>query len=307
MSLLMAKIIDYIMRRFFILTACFFMTGLSIAQTTFPFIEEGKIWADLILSGGTPPPGGGQSAWTNSYKFEGDTVIQGKEYHLMYLCEKDSTLTNWVREDYFYREDSNKIYELDWFGNEIQIYNFDLEVGDSMLIDPFYGYAYVIAVDSTLIAGDYRKTIHFDDPEDIWIAGLGSLHSTFDPLLSFFIAGNMFELLCVTDTGGQLYQNPSYDGCYIDTLLTGKDEINPMEPGVMIFPNPMEHSCNIRITGTNDSSGTIMLFDNLGRLVREEPFCTNSIIFEHRNLAPGCYFMQIQGKVVRLTKNIMVK
>jgi hypothetical protein len=294
------------MRRFFVITACFSIMSSLIAQTNFPFIEEGKIWADLSKTASTPPPGGGERAWTDYYKFEQDTLIQGKIYHFLYICEKDSTMTNWVREDYYYREDSNRVYRIDWLENEIQIYNFDLEVGDSIFMDSFYEYAHVVAIDSTMIAGDYRKTIHFDTPDDIWIAGLGSLYRTFEPLIYYFMTNRLYELLCVSDSTGKLYQNPSYNGCYVDTLLTEKYEIITTKPEIVVFPNPFSNACSIKISVSKEIFDRLLLVDNLGRIVRDEVINTNSFIFERRDLAPGFYIMKFLGKNRTLNKNILI-
>lgn len=297
------------MKLFTLFTTCILVSVSLSGQNNFPFIQEGKIWADLTKTSGTPPPSGGETAWTDYYKFEGDTLIQGKLYHSLYICEKDSTMTNWVLDDYFYyyREDSNRVYRYDWFtDNEIQIYNFDLEVGDSMLIDSFYGYANVIKVDSTLISGDYRKTIHFDSPDDIWIAGLGSLYRTFEPLLYYFIGGNMFELLCVSDTTGQLYQNPNYDGCYVDTIIMGTREIGSEKPDIQIFPNPLNKTCNIKISVKVDPFDRLILFDNLGRIVRYEVIDSNPFVFERGDLPSGFYLMKFLSKSKVLNKNILI-
>jgi len=296
------------MKLFTLFTTCFLLSVSLSGQNNFPFIQEGKIWADLTKTAGTPPIGG-ETAWTDYYKFEGDTVIQGKLYHSLYICEKDSTMTNWVMNDmyYYYREDSNTVYCYDWFvDNEIQIYNFDLQVGDSMFMNSLNEYAHVITVDSTLIAGEFRKTIHFDSPDDIWIAGLGSLYRTFEPLIYYFVGGNSFELLCVTDSTGQLYQNPNYDGCYVDTLIMGIKEIGKDKPDVQIFPNPFNRTCNIKLSGTYGSAERIYIYDNLGRFVRSEPITSNPYIFERGDLPAGSYTLKLRNSNRVLIKNILI-
>ena len=294
------------MKRVIFITPCLLLATFLSAQPGFSFIEEGKIWADLIKTSGTPPPGYGEKAWTDYYKFDGDTLIQGKTYHFLYVCKKDSTMTNWDLEYDYYREDSNKVYKVDWWEGEIKIYDFNLEVGDSMFLNDVDGYVHVSAVDSTLISGTYRKTIHFDEVDDIWVAGLGSLLSSFDPLTCCFFGGNMFELLCVSDSTGQIYQNPSYHGCYVDTLLTGTQESTTRDRSILIYPNPINTSCNIKISGIDELPVKLILIDNLGRIVRDEEVDQNSFIFHRNDLKPGFYLLKILYTDFILNKNLLI-
>jgi len=62
------------------------------------------------------------------------------------------------------------------------------------LIAESMGYAKVIHVDSTLIGGSYRRTIHFDEPPDTWIEGIGSTRDPFEPLICFYLTGGSVDL-----------------------------------------------------------------------------------------------------------------
>jgi hypothetical protein len=218
----------------------------------------------------------------------------------------DPSMTNWIRENHFFREDSNKVYrgnEVYW-EEDILLYDFNLQVGDSLECECPTGYTYVTAIDSTLICGAYRKTIHLT--LDKWIEGIGSVHSTFNPINYFGIIPNQFYLQCVTDTICQLYQNQSYSGCYVDTLILYQNEKSINYPALSASPNPVNTTSTITISNTTNHINTIQLFDCLGRSVRNETSYDNSFVLDRKDLLSGIYFLTVSFNNLILTKRIII-
>lgn len=213
-------------------------------------------------------------------------------------------MSNWMLNDYYhYREDSGIVYRYD-FGTTIEtiLYNFNLVVGDSIIIDdlPGSGYAHVSHIDSTLVCGSYRRTIHFATPPDVWVEGIGSLYATFLPLEYYYYTDGWFYLLCVNDSACQLYQNPEYTECYIDTTYLVQKEESLQVPLVQICPNPVELMCRITISGTNEELSRMILYDIRGEMVRNEPVFGNSLFIERKDLPSGLYFVKLisEGRVL---------
>jgi hypothetical protein len=283
----------------------FLIISVSIsAQNYYSFIEQGKTWADITVFDNTISP---IEIWTDGYKFEGDTVFQGKIYHSLYNCHKDSTMTNWIPSGYkYYREDSNKVYQKDLWFDDVILYDFNLHAGDSILINTFYGYAHVSYVDSTMVCGSYRKTIHFVYPPDIWIEGIGSLYNTFEPLVYHFLLDGYTQLLCVYDSTCQLYQNPAYSSCYVDTTILSLEQTARIRHCILISPNPVETTCEISIIGLTERISEMQLFDSRGILLRKEPVFENSCRFNRKNIPSGIYFLRIIGNRTILNEKIIV-
>ena len=286
------------MKKPFFILALLLYGFFGYSQGNFPFIQEEKIWADIDKMLLFP----GYLITTDYYKFEGGITMQGKYYHNMYRCSHDSTQTNWNKDPYFYREDSNKVYRYEWLIQiETLIYDFNLMVGDSILFDPYYECAYVTNVDSIMIAGVYRKRIQFENPNDVWIEGLGSLYSTFEPLIYYYMLGTLSELLCVNDSSGKLYQNPAYNSCWVDTLIVGTDEGIAMSSAMKIHPNPT--STHITIETPVESQLSILNLNGQELLMQTttEP----KTIINISTLPNGVYFVRVTGeKIVGVGKFI---
>jgi len=192
-----------------------------------------------------------------------------------------------------------------WDGDFL-IYNFNLRVGDSVFIDPAEDYSHVVLTDSTQVCGSYRKTIHFAHPQDVWIEGIGSLLSTFNPIDYYFLTDNTFQLLCVNDSLCQQYQNPSNSGCYVDTTMLAQDEKALMKPAILVSPDPVSKTCNISLKDTAGNSCELLLFDPQGNMVRDETHNNTSFVFDRKDLPSGLYLVKVICKDNVFNKRIII-
>ena len=201
-------------------TSIFIMlSALLYCQSPYQIVDTTKTWNTIHYwsgSWGVLNCGG-----TTTTKFEGDTVVNGKSY-LKVFESQDSLQTNWVQVGLI-REDTNthQVYFTDNYINEGLLYDFDLEIGDTVYVENFYNSESVSLIvnniDSIIINGNSRKKYFLYSEEyhrtEIWIEGIGSLRGI---LYSgkFPPPGGGVELLCSHQDGSLIYINPNFAACF---------------------------------------------------------------------------------------------
>jgi hypothetical protein len=299
------------MKNFTILsTVLLFFCVSGKSQTYFPFLQESKVWSD-VYDFKPFVDSSYEAISTTSYKIEGNIILNnGRNYKRFYNSHSDPYLTGWDEGEYYYREDSGKVFRVSLFSPDVEelLYDFTMNAGDSIFYaDAIYpDYAHVGFVDSIFIAGSFRKQIHFIYPPDIWVEGLGSMFRPFSPLLWYNEYPNSYELLCVSDTSGSIYQNPSYNSCFIDTVMTDITTSGQSVSAVKVFNNPM-HDYSIIDPGNSPESFTAYsLFNSNGLLVRNEIINNHIFIIRRENLSSGVYVLKLFGGPEVVCKKIIV-
>lgn len=280
------------------------------AQEYFPFVQDSKTWSEVTTFHSLIDTNY-RSFRTTSYKLEGDfTSENGKVYKQFFTCDSDPTISEWVMSDYAYREDSGKVFRTSWYtpDEEELVYDFMLHIGDSALyhIYDFPFFAHVNLVDSILITGTYRKQIHFNYPQDIWVEGLGSMFRPFMPLEYNFIYPNGFGLLCVSDTTGSVFVNPIYGKCYIDTVMTNISEPSSTSSIIHISNNPMHDFSIVDIENSLEQFNKYSLYNSNGLLVRKEIIKDRTFTIQRKNLSSGIYILKIFGKNDVISKKLVI-
>ena len=183
------------------------------------------------------------SIYEHKYWFEGDTIIDNKEYIKVYqqFCSSETECSE--NKDYYaaVRQDTinEKIYciQVD-DGVERLIADFDVNVGDEITV---YSFSYwgdnwrderlveIQDVDEIIIDGQHRKRISIadthgwrynpDDPDfpyDVWIEGLGSIvYGLFFPSPELIIdACPNPQFFCLHIDDELIYQTPDVNTCY---------------------------------------------------------------------------------------------
>ena len=109
-------------------------------------------------------------------------------------------------------------------------------------------------------------------------------------------------VVSVTDSNGcEGSSNP------LNVTLVGLEDL--ALPSIQIFPNPMEEKAVI-VLGTSKLSGsyTLLLYNHIGKKVREESVTSNSQVTIHRNdLSPGIYFIELIGNSKTLVGKVIIK
>ena len=187
-----------------------------------PIVEDGKQWNVLFSYPWSPPEP--QHKYTDIYKIEGDTLVDGMSYKVMYTTRNED-LTGWNLWGFLRETEDGQVFSRRPFTSDEQLlYDFSMEVGDTICMCDF-GYSeccmVVIEKGEILVNGEPRQQIVLEYPfgsgvEEVWIEGIGSLYGIIDPG-SLFLTGGSTNLLCYYEDGDLIWQNttPGYDECYM--------------------------------------------------------------------------------------------
>ena len=287
-------------KQFFILLFTI-LTLNSFSQDSFPLIEENKTWnvISVIRTGSYP---GDTTFSTLTYQFYGDTIIESLTYKKLYRSNEANPL-NWTL-DSFMRENDKKVWYKHFSDdNEILMYDYSLEVGDSIL--DYSGTTYLI-IDSTgyeTIGQDERKKYYLssiDMPDyyhETWIDGIGS-NKGICWAGSVLLVGGWSWFLCLSENGELVYMNPNYNSCYLITEIT-ETEL----PNINIYPNPSGEKMRIDYN-RSFSIESIMVTNINGQLIKT--FDSKKSELDISDIPSGLYFLKISFENGSLTKKIII-
>ncbi len=168
------------MKKLALITLFVFSLILANAQNHIPFPTENTTWRTEreYWSGGFEP----QITYYEFAKTNGDTIIDGKQYTII---TRPNYPTCFIREDnglVYCKYSSNPSY----YTSEFLLYNFNLQVGDTMqtvlIYDGLYEYwtLRVVSEGSLLVGDTYHKKIVLSGWNEItFIEGVGSMQGLF--------------------------------------------------------------------------------------------------------------------------------
>jgi len=203
------------------------------------------------------------------------------------------------------REDSLKhVYYIDTVGKESLLFNFDLNLGDT-LKSLFLQYEYnnplvVSAIDSVQILDKYRKRFvlkgdYFNDSLNL-IEGIGSELGLLGNIYSWNYISGMYDYL-----SAYYYKNiSSYTGYHLDM---GKALINcnqlsiinliPLnDNNIKVYPNPIYNQFWV-VSSDNSQAKNIYVYDELGHQVLYQSIYSNTSIIDMSLSPDGFYFIKI--------------
>lgn len=271
-------------------------------QNYFPIVEENKEWNVMYVI--FPGPGSDTLYWTNTYKFEGDTIINNLNYHKVFKSEEEIPIT-WTLEGCI-REDQNKKVYFNKWGNDYLKYDFGCEIGDTIdVYDNNYPTQVLVeSIDSINIQGDYRKSIMlkyvgYNTIYEQWIEGIGSNRGILESGTAGYVGGWRW-FLCMSKNGELIYMNPNYNSCYLVT--TGIKEMNDLK--IETFPNPVKDKLTIKTTDPNQIN-TITITDLLGHKIKN--FVYNSPVLDMSGLSSGIYILRLQFENRVIVRKIIIE
>ena len=174
-------------------------------------------------------------------------------------------------------------------GNPEQcIYDFNLNIGDSL--PSCYGNSdqIVSSIDSLLIAGTYRKVFHLSvngaQSQEI-IEGVGHEYGFIESLPPILECANILECYSMNDTS----YYPS-SGLFCQSTISVK-EISGID--FSVFPTPANEFITISIN--NFAKPVIAhIYDNIGQLIKSTVLISARTDFSLRELNPGIYFIRFE-------------
>ena len=287
------------MKRIFLLTIT--AMAFQLALTAQNFVTPDKQWN--VLASGMP-----LSYVTEIFWIEGDSVVNDMTYQKIWVS-MDSLQTQHYNG--LLREESNVVYYIQPGNSEGVLYDFNLEIGDTIsIVNIFCFDAFPLTVydiDTVEYFGMMRKRWHLGDhdwPQEIWIEGIGS-HS--GPLYSgfeFCIVCPFWELLCFHDQGTLQYISPDETDCYKTTV--GKSE-NFEASALRIKPNPVKRGSKLFVDSPFKIEA-LSLYNTSGQLLQKiQPTKNELNAFETNSLKPGMYFVTAIVNGQHITRKIIVE
>jgi hypothetical protein len=289
------------------LFVCCLLAILSLkAQTNIyhPFPDSNATWSstyDDINSGSI----------YDMFYLEGDTIMEGRSYSKIY------NFIGWTQRNYVggIRQDTaaKRIYAklVNWMypiyppsiflfsdTSDVLLYDFSLEIGDSILIPSiffYYQYLYVNNIDSIEIQGNYRKYLVLNSSihpwiNSYWIEGIGSLNGLFWP--RFDQEFSICNLACMTQEAITLYAIDGAINCpyYPNSIPNIKDDQR-----LILYPNPVQDYLYLKVRNINSKDFTCEIYDFTGNLiVQKSKISIEQSHIDVSSLKEGIYIIQIE-------------
>jgi hypothetical protein len=260
-------------------------------------LDEG-VWSTLDIH--CLPTGTSYSSY--HIKFEGDTVIDGLEYKIIWRSDDELQLT-WN----FYgaiREVEQQVFLRPPFYIEGMIYDFGVDVGDTIQATNYFlsseGLNFVVTnIDSVLLLDRYRKRITVFDhdlfTEEVWIEGLGCTYGILSSSnIGYGVSCGLSEALCYEEAGQLVYQHPDYTECFYFDIV-GLAE--PAENRFHLYPNPASDRLVIELGNHEDKDGhkIVHIYSMDGRKVFEDTFTNNWHEINLLNFKRGVYIVRLMN------------
>lgn len=223
-----------------------------------PFPDSNAMWTDRIYD---PLCNLTSECSINQYRITGDTVIDGKIYKKLtksgYLVDQNYQYTFYSEYAGAFRQEINnkKVYYYPPYSYpqaDTLLYDFNLEMGDSLPLSYLYPInfcdAVVDTIDSVMVGDSYRKRFHLSTNEtppwgQTWlIEGIGTTHGLFGGICAGWEGWQ--DLTCFIQDDSISYPTPSNSDC---DLITSIAESGNHQNSIHIYPNPAIASLTIEI------------------------------------------------------------
>jgi hypothetical protein len=281
------------------------VSTMALGQNPVSFNDSNAIWTVAKTYPHTNPqnPGFIETS-TKLFGYNGDTLIGTDPWLKMYQSPDTNFISNLSYLGNI-RETNGVVVYMDTTNSVHTLYDFNLQLGDSVLYSFGFGnyYLKIESIDSIMINSEYHKRFHFQEPSfppfylnEVWIQGIGSIHGPLFPanpkVYETEIPDSTY-LTCFKTNNSILWNNPNYTKCYINIMLNTEDLTIS---GIKIFPNPSSDRLFIEFPDGQKSSHDILIYDLQGRLIQcllKNQF--NPVEIDLSALDKGVYIMQIDG------------
>jgi len=242
------------MKKHYIFLILILFSSHIYCQLYHPLPDSNAKWCIEYNNHVIPPPIWGYTDyWETSYA--GDTIILGKEYKKIekttynIYCLNNHSIPLYIGA---LRDDSiNKkvFYIPQGQTEEVLLYDFNLEIGDTLFSYLQSQTLIVDNIDSVFIMNEFHKRIIFNDgicPVTSIIEGIGCETGLVEELVAF--EGGSYLCALYVDT---LLIYPEYGPCNLsatDTCLTANlNNYDDFLSQITIFPNPTNSDCYLNI------------------------------------------------------------
>ncbi len=239
----------------------------------------------------------GSTYSTDYIRFESDTVIDDNTYYRVWISEGEDH-EHWNFYGAFIREENSKVYYRQMFEEEGLIYDFNLEMGDSVLVNNprAVGEIWLVLdeIDSVATTEGMRERWRLISNEypnyEYWIRGIGSQTSVLNSSSGIFggLCG-LYKLLCQKENDELVYLNPDYHSCYLYT--TGHSEWDERDNIIVVSYNKSQGNVTVDVSG--ESEKDIILTNITGQIISKVTTTLESTTLSVFNSPSGIYIITV--------------
>lgn len=265
--------------------AILFFLNKTNAQTYEPVVDTNKRW--VVFRSEDHPPYHGK---TLAYKISNDSVLIDNEYWHRILEAEDSLYSQWTFSGYIREEDKIVFLQGGYFVDTL--YNFNLSPGDTC----FFSGGCLYIIEDTLtnyFAGKNRKGQIEDFESDTIYAGIGSKRGGLLGSGYYCLTGAIYTLICYYENDSLLYHNPDFESCYLDNISSVHNLLS--DNILTVYPNPAGHSVFLRFEKVLSQPVDFILYDALGRSVKQIRITRKKTEIGVENLERGLYFYELRN------------
>lgn len=256
-------------------------------------VDRAKMWSSMEEH--CQPWGSTYS--TDFYRFDEDTLIDEHNYKKVWISG-DENYQQWDFYGAFVREELNRVYYRQIGSEEGLVYDFNLEIGDSVLIDNPRAagalYLTLVEIDSVEITDGYRErwklvSTNYPNPE-YWIRGVGSETGILNSSSGIFggLCG-LYTLLCEKENDELVYINHEHESCYLITT-----DVKELELEVKLFDvNFTNELITVKFNMLDNSRKTIVLSDITGNIISQTKTSEGESSFSLMNNPSGIYIVSV--------------
>ena len=283
------------MKKLILVIAIVFFASNSYSQ----YLIDGLKWNNT--TGGTDD--WGVNLHRNfTYKVEGDTTIGGVDYKLVKKNYPDIN-QEWTTA-FCLREDSRKWYIIGayepYISDEVLLYDFSLETGDSIYNAWAQNYASVIEHGDTVLEnGQTRKYLILGEDNlpptmnDMWIEGLGSASCHVElPCFYLNIIDACAISLCASNNNELLFTSFPNLNCYDSggNFITSLNKIEQEDNSITLYPNPASKEVNI---SSESIINSIEVFNSFGQRIYQEKTKLKEKTIDISSFSKGVYIIGV--------------
>jgi len=281
-----------------------------------PFPTNNAKWVTVFENCFTTPT----RIYSISEISENDTIINGINYSMIYTDDVNGS--TWCA----FREENKRIYFLFPDSGEMLLYDFNLEIGDTMfyyfedIFELTQHHKVVTAIDTIRLRnGEIRhkwtlepfipSVENYSAIWDIWVDGIGSISrkGLFNPLETYEeLNGDNYYLglFCHNDTTLIYYPPCPYlntFGCYLETSVKSFEDIFN---DISIYPNPAQNQ--VTIDCQEQKIKDVEIINIIGKVLKQIEIQNNShFIVGMSDQSAGIYLLKLTTDEGVVTKKII--
>lgn len=238
------------------------------------------------------------------YFISGTVTTDSNEYYKVY--RSGYSYVNPSEPNYFYdvysgalREQENKWYALNYLNDDVLLYDFTMQLGDTVESMTTLGATLtVIAIDTTMVDGEPKKRFYLDyggfgNEETYILEDVGASSGLFEAIIFFEVESALY---CYAIDYVPLWLNPDSPYCDLSVSIEENENIS----NTSIYPNPFSTSTTIEFELDGKSNIQITVYNSIGETVYqlEDHFEQGShkVSWAPGHLPEGLYFAVLKSE-----------